>query len=178
MDGSKGSEGNAPGGEAPGHSRGTPPGSGAPLAAEELARLARDWIELWQSELTALAADPETAETWARLASLWAGAAAAGLGLMPRGVGDDRFAAAPWLWTHPGAHPAWPAQAPRPAPAASAPSPGGVAPDRGAERGIERLLERVLDRLDGIEQRIAELEQRRGGGAGGPDRKRPRRGGA
>jgi hypothetical protein len=32
---------------------------------EELERLAEDWIALWQSEISALAADREMAEGWA-----------------------------------------------------------------------------------------------------------------
>ncbi|MCU0987869.1 MAG: hypothetical protein MUC89_23595 [Acetobacteraceae bacterium] len=168
MDGSKGSDGRTRGSGSPGEER-------AHAEAPDLAALARDWIELWQSEVTALAADPETAETWARLASLWAGAAASGLAAMPRGVaGEHGFPFQP-AWQQ-----AWAPPPPRPAAPAAAPDAGGDAPRGGAERAAaEPLLERVLDRLEAIERRLAALEQRgldeRGGaGAGGQDRRRPR----
>jgi hypothetical protein len=150
-------------------------------AAPDLAALAKDWIELWQSELAALAADPETAETWARLAALWAGMAASGIAAMPRGFGDERFGAGVPPGFGPGLGPgfgpgfvppgfAGAAQPPRPAPVPAAPDAGG-APSH-------RLLERVLDRLDAIERRLAQMEQRGGGDAGGAARPGPRRRGA
>lgn len=168
MDGSKGSDGERRGGEAPKDSR-------AHAEPADLAGLARDWIELWQSEVTALAADPETAETWARLAALWAGAAASGIAAMPRGAAGEHRAPfqPPWVA-------AWAPQPPRPAPASAAPGAGGDAPRRGAERpDAGPLLERVLDRLEAIERRLAAIEQRAlderaGAGAGGEDRRRPR----
>jgi hypothetical protein len=157
------------------HARG--PGDGAEAAPQpDLAALARDWIELWQSELAALAADPETAETWARLAALWAGMAASGLAAMPRGFADERFGAGHTPGFGPGGFfPAAPgfagaAQPPRPAPASAPPDAGGAA--------AHRLLERVLDRLDAIERRLAEMEQRGGGSAGGAARPGSRRRGA
>ncbi|WP_160000728.1 hypothetical protein, partial [Roseomonas sp. 18066] len=54
---------------------GTAPGTGP----EALERLAEDWITLWQSEITALAADRELAEawsSWAALGAAWMRAAA------------------------------------------------------------------------------------------------------
>lgn len=153
----------------------------------DLSSLARDWIELWQSEFAALAADPETAETWSRLAALWAGAAASGIAAMPRGARDERNAPFPGAW--PLSWPAsWPPAAPWPAPAAAAPDAGGPAPRRdparhaGSDAGGDdaRVLQRVLDRLDAIEQRLATmeraaLEQRDGGGTGTADPRAPRR---
>ncbi|TQF76538.1 hypothetical protein FK498_17280 [Elioraea sp. Yellowstone] len=58
---------------------------GAEDTGAELDQLARDWIALWQSELAALASDPEAVEAWTRLVSLWAASATAALGMMPRG---------------------------------------------------------------------------------------------
>jgi len=52
----------------------------------DLDKLAEDWITLWQSELAAMAADPELAEAWAAsvaLGAAWWRAQAAGLGLIP-----------------------------------------------------------------------------------------------
>jgi hypothetical protein len=178
MDGSNGSDGGGRGGDAPGQSR-------ADAASADLAGLARDWIELWQSEVTALAADPETAETWARLASLWAGVAASGIAAMPRGAAHEHGFPVPPAWPGqpwPPAGPfSWPAQPARPAAAAAAPDAGGDAPRRPADDAAAGpLLARVLDRLEAIERRLAALErrgldERAGPGAGGEDRRRPRR---
>ncbi|MDR3538621.1 MAG: hypothetical protein P4L71_19150 [Acetobacteraceae bacterium] len=50
----------------------------------DLGQLARDWISLWQSELSAIAVDREAQETWQAMLALWAGAAGAMLHAMPR----------------------------------------------------------------------------------------------
>src|SRR5271156_4264705 len=89
-----------------GGSAGPPPGARGAAAAPgrepndprplDLQAIARDWITLWQSELTAAAADRELQETWQTLAALWAGAAGAMLQGLPRGGPDGRgFAARP-----------------------------------------------------------------------------------
>src|ERR1700744_2735849 len=73
-------------------------------------KLAQDWITLWQSELSAMAADPEIRESWQTVMALWAGAMSA----MLRGLPADRG--------HDGARGrARPADAPGAAPAAAAP---------------------------------------------------------
>jgi hypothetical protein len=47
--------------------------------------LAEDWVALWQSELTAMAADRELRESWAAMVGLWASTATMALGaLKPR----------------------------------------------------------------------------------------------
>jgi hypothetical protein len=51
-------------------------------------KFAEDWIALWQSELTAMAADRELRESITALIALWASTANAGLGL--RGPHDPR----------------------------------------------------------------------------------------
>ncbi|MFN6999113.1 hypothetical protein [Elioraea tepidiphila] len=140
---------------------------GAEESGAELDALARDWITLWQSELTALASDPEAVEAWTRLLSLWAGAAAAGLRMAPRtDAVHDPYAARP-------------APPPRTAAAGAASDAGGVAGDGG--RRDDAVLARILDRLDAIERRIAALEVGRGRGAGrgagrAPGRSRARAG--
>jgi hypothetical protein len=131
----------APGGERP---RATGASAPHPSPAPDLQQAARDWITLWQSELTAAAADREWQESWQTLAGLWAGVAGAMLQQLPRGLPDVRPAgAAP----PGGAGAAAPA---RPAPAAAA------SDARDAE--IERLAGRVAE----LERRLADIE--RGGG--------------
>jgi len=50
----------------------------------DLEALARDWIALWQSELTALATDREARETMQASMALWAGALSAMMRATPR----------------------------------------------------------------------------------------------
>jgi hypothetical protein len=120
------------------------PGPAPDPPAAGLAALAQDWITVWQSELTAAAADRELQETWQRLAAIWAGVAGAMLQGLPRGPFDgspsDRTTAG-----HAGS--AAPA---RTAPAAAAPDP------RDAE------IDRLGDRIAELERRLAELERRSG----------------
>src|SRR4051795_1131374 len=52
----------------------------------DLRRLAQDWITLWESEIAALAADPELREAWQAMASVWAGAMTAALRSVPPGL--------------------------------------------------------------------------------------------
>lgn len=121
-----------------------PPGggrSGAPPATiPDLQSLAQDWIALWQSELTAAAADREVHETWQTMAALWAGVAASALRALPRGLPDA--ARPPRTGT---------VAPPRPAPIAAA------SDARDAE--IERLARRVAE----LERRLAGLERNGGG---------------
>ena len=134
----------------------------------ELEALARDWITLWQSEIAALAADPETAETTARLAALWAGAASAMLRPMPGAAPSPPGAA-----HDPGSSPGT-AAAPGTAPAAAAPDAGLDA--------LLGVLGRLDERIGAIERRLAALESSRlrhahgaphGRPGGKPGRRRP-----
>jgi len=115
------------------------PGSDPSHAAgpPDLQQVARDWITLWQSELTAAATDREMQETWQTLAALWAGIAGAMVRAMPRGMADGARA-------QPFAGAAAPARA---APAAAAPDA------RDAE--IDRLARRIAD----LERRLADVER-------------------
>jgi hypothetical protein len=102
-------------------------------------KLAQDWITLWQSELSAMAADPEIRESWQTVMALWAGTMSA----MLRGLPSARDAG------YDGPHRrSGPADAPRAAPAAAAPDP------RDAE--IDRLARHVA----ALEQRLADLTRR------------------
>jgi hypothetical protein len=100
-------------------------------------KLAQDWITLWQSELSAMAADPEIRESWQTVMALWAGA----MSTMLRGLPRE-----PAAYGHDGTRGrAGPAEAPRPAPAAASPDA------RDAE--IDRLARNVAD----LERRMGEL---------------------
>src|ERR1700733_7912795 len=48
-------------------------------------KLAQDWITLWQSELSAMAADSEMRESWQTVMALWAGTMSSMLRGLPRG---------------------------------------------------------------------------------------------
>ena len=120
-------------------------------------RLAQDWITLWESEITALAADPELREAWQALASVWAGAMVAALRAMPRG-------SAPFGHERPSGG-AGPPDAPRAAPAAAAPDA------RDAE------IDRLARHIDALERRLADIERGSGrsGGRASPRRRSGRK---
>ncbi|WP_254073450.1 hypothetical protein [Acidisphaera sp. S103] len=119
-------------------------------------KLAQDWITLWQSELSAMAADPEIRESWQTIMALWAGTMSAMLRGLPRDPLGDRG--------HDGARGrSGPADAPGAAPAAAAPDA------RDAE--IDRLARHVA----ALEQRLAELAQRVERDRGGDPAVHPRR---
>jgi hypothetical protein len=107
-------------------------------------RLAKDLVALWQSELTAMAADRELREGWAAMVALWAGSANAALQMMPRPPHDSA----------PGSPRAIEPAGPPPAAAASQP---GVAE-------IEQLTRRIAE----LEQRLAEFLRDRPGDTTGP----------
>jgi hypothetical protein len=99
-------------------------------------RLAQDWITLWQSELSAMAADPEIRESWQTVTALWAGTISA----MLRGIPRDQRHDAPRGRSGT-------ADATRAAPAAAA------SDARDAE--IDRLARHVA----ALERRLSELER-------------------
>ncbi len=92
-------------------------------------KLAKDLVAMWQSELTAMAADRELRECWAATMALWAQAANAAATLLPHEHAAPRGAS--------------PAKPPRAAPPAAASQPG--------VDEIELLNRRVAE----LEQRIA-----------------------
>jgi uncharacterized protein YceH (UPF0502 family) len=97
--------------------------------------LASDLVAMWQSELTAMAADREVRESWAALLALWAQSATTAASLLPRDGASGS------------ARTAQPARA---APAAAASQPGLAE--------VEQLNRRVAE----LEQRLAELLARDG----------------
>jgi len=92
-------------------------------------KLAKDLVAMWQSELTAMAADRELRETWAATMALWAQAANAAAALLPHEHGPAGSTSA--------------AQPPRAPAAAAAPQPGLAE--------IEQLNRRIAE----LEQRLA-----------------------
>ena len=93
--------------------------------------VARDWITIWQSELSALATDREMQEAWVRLVALWAQAAERVANLLPAGAsGDPPGRAVPFA-----------------APRATAPMAASDARDA----TIQQLAERVAE----LERRLA-----------------------
>ena len=94
-------------------------------------KLAKDLVAMWQSELTAMAADRELRETWAATVALWAQVANAAAATLPHEHNPPGSAS--------------PSQPPRPPAAAAAPQPGLVE--------IEQLNRRVAE----LEQRLASL---------------------
>src|SRR5471030_1768331 len=66
-----------------GFSEAKPRGHAAPRMPDPR-KLAQDWITLWQSELSAMAADPEIRESWQTVMTLWAGTMSAVLQGLPR----------------------------------------------------------------------------------------------
>jgi hypothetical protein len=113
--------------------------SGAFADMPDQQRLAQDWITLWQSELSAMAADPEMRESWQTMMALWAGAVSAMIREMPR-------AQAAGGRDGPGGQ-AGTTDAPR------APPPAAALDARDAE--IERLARHVAL----LEHRLGELER-------------------
>ena len=105
-------------------------------------KLAKDLVAMWQSELTAMAADRELRETWAATMALWAQAANA--------------AAAMLAHERPAPGSAEPPQPPR-APAAAAASQPGLAE-------IEHLNRRIAE----LEQRLADFMAGKSGHPAGP----------
>jgi hypothetical protein len=103
-------------------------------------KLAKDLVAMWQSELTAMAADRELRETWAATMVLWAQAAYAAAALLPHErnpAGSSRTA-----------------EPPRPPAVAAAPQPGLAE--------IEQLNSRIAE----LEQRLASfMAGQPGGGA-------------
>jgi hypothetical protein len=107
--------------------------------------VARDWITIWQSELTASATDPELIEGFIRMVDQWARAAQASAALLPGpadgaggrsdgradGRADGRSDGRSWAWPPAGA-----------AAAAAAPDARDAAIERLAERVAE--LERII----------------------------------
>ena len=110
------------------------------MSQGDLPAQARDWITIWQSELTAMATDRELVDAWTRLLTLWAEAAERATRLLPGGPPPDGS---------PG----------RPGPAA----PAGATPALAAPDARDATIERLAERVAELERRLAELAAGTGG---------------
>jgi hypothetical protein len=139
----------------------TEAGAGTTAEMPDHRKLAQDWITLWQSELSAMVADPEMRESWQTLMALWVATMSAMLRGLPRaGTGDWRDNPAADRYERTGRQ-ARAADAPRPTTADAA------SDARDAE--IERLARHVA----ALERRLADLE--RGGDPPVHPKRRPGR---
>ncbi|HVY16899.1 MAG TPA: hypothetical protein VHB27_16880 [Rhodopila sp.] len=105
--------------------------------------LARDWITLWQSELNALAADPEMMRSWRSAVQAWSNVATWFLHIMPKAA-EAR-------------HDDTPRRRPGPKPAAR-PTPAVAASDARDDE-----IARLTLHISQLERRLADLERRIGG---------------
>jgi hypothetical protein len=107
--------------------------------------LARDWITLWQSELNAIALDPETLRSWRSTLQVWSNFASWILQMAPK--------ASP--------KPSDDAETSRPTPERQAGPASAVAPPDPRDDEISRLSQHIAQ----LERRMANLERRLGGRA-------------
>ena len=132
----------ASGQDSPHQGEATSPRDNAARDMPDTRKLAQVWVTLWQSELSAMAADPEIRESWQTVMALWAGTMGAMLRGLPREPNAPRHDRANG---RPGA-----TDAPRAAPAAPAPDARDAEIDRLARHvaALERRLADVARRVD------------------------------
>jgi hypothetical protein len=118
---------------------GRPPG-GASDGRADPAALMRDWITIWQSEMSAAATDPDLVHAWTRLLEIWAATARGATLLIP----PMPPAGAAARDTAPGGA--------RPAP------PAGSAAADAAPDARDAALERLARRVEELERRLAGLD--------------------
>ncbi len=128
----------------------------------DLHTLARDWITLWQSELSALALDREVQETWQRLLGIWAGTAGTLLAAIPRGL-DQAFAARAGYSAGRTPPPRSECNADAGAPSASSASSPRPAAAGSASGARDAEIEHLHRRIAELEQRLAAMEREREG---------------
>ncbi|MDE8345116.1 MAG: hypothetical protein POH28_02905 [Acidocella sp.] len=101
-------------------------------------RLAKDWVAMWQSELSAMGTDRELRETWATLMGLWAEPTLLNIWA----------AQAQSMWTRPARDPAR-------SPNASQP-PGSTPAAAASQPGLDEIS-RLTRRIDELEQSLERL---------------------
>src|SRR5271156_1514523 len=112
-----------------------PQGQGEPPSPDPQGQ-ARDWITIWQSELTALATDREAVDAWTRFVTLWAETAERAARLRPGGGALDGAGG-------------------RAGPAA----PAGAAAPVAAFDARDATIQRLADRVAELERRLALLAE-------------------
>jgi hypothetical protein len=98
-------------------------------------KLAQDWITLWQSEITAMAADREMRESWQTVMALWAGA----MSTMLRTPHADRYE--------------------RSGGQATAADPPRTTPSAATSDARDAEIERLARHVATLERRLADLER-------------------
>jgi len=118
------------------------PGDGS-APSDDLDQLARQYLDLWQDQLTALSANPAISEAMAGFFAKWSPAAAATAGPADQhdGGADASGPDASGL-------------------SDGGPANGAAAAGAASVAGGDRIGE-LLDRLDRIEERLVRLEQQR-----------------
>jgi len=128
----------------------------------DLDQLAKQYLDLWQDHMQAMAADPQVAQTMSQMTQMMTGSATAFAALAQQALNAGKPASpqAPGHTTDTRTHD----QADHGRGAASAP-PGGVGPQApgAAHDGGDIDLAEFARRLDGIERRLAALEAGTGG---------------
>jgi hypothetical protein len=106
--------------------------------------MVQDWITIWQSELSAVAADREVQQAWSKLVAMWAANARAAAAFLPPGP----YQASPRDGS---------SGRPRPEPPAR-PAPAAAASDAGQHEAESCIIERLARRVEELERRLAELD--------------------
>jgi hypothetical protein len=108
--------------------------------------LAKRYLDLWQDQMTAMAADPETARLMGRTLQLWAGAGPAGWQAIWQAAADGLKGRQGTAFDH-GAFASFFPQTPGPAPAGPASGHGG-----GDVAELRRRLAELETRIAGLAQ--------------------------
>jgi hypothetical protein len=148
-----------------------------PNGAPDMAELARRTLDLWQEQMTALAADPTAMGEWAKLwQAAMAPAAAPGQAPHPTApanpmagpMAGPMAAMMPWLASMPGFAPPFGGNpAPAPASAHDTTAPPGPQAASAASDGSTDAVAALARRIDELERRIDALAGSSGGGGGG-----------
>lgn len=139
------------------HGDDDPTGAGRP---EELAGLARQFVDLWQDQMASSLADPQMAEALGRLTAMWGGAASAMMTALA-GVAEGKAARSRTDAGQTGGSGTHDRQAGAEAGADIAAQTGttaGAAAAMAASGAGGDALARIVSRLEAVEARLAALE--------------------
>ncbi|WP_253736023.1 hypothetical protein [Granulibacter bethesdensis] len=145
-------------------------GSGTTRDSSSTADFARDWVDLWQSELSARASDPDSLSAWQALAQNWSTLAAQSMETMQAALKASQEHGYHQGQGKAGAEESGSQQS-RPAGQAGAATPDAPqrpSPARAASDPRDDALRFLLGRVAELEERLARLEN---APCGGDDRK-------